>query len=186
MPSSLLALAPAILNLAWDRSAELDRPIRILDVGIGNGKYGLLLREYLAERVARLTGIEAEGRYLDRFRWLPTIYDELGYGDITDAATYDPHYFDAFDLVLMLDVLEHIERPAADNLLRRIGPPVIISTPVFYFGNDTDGLADYPTEHHRSHWQAADIAAIRPLDREDLAAHSELAAVLVRCAPLHR
>jgi ribosomal protein RSM22 (predicted rRNA methylase) len=64
MPSSNLVLAPSILAMA----AEV-KPRRILDVGPGNGKYGLLVREYLPP-LEELVAVEAEPRYVDSFPWL--------------------------------------------------------------------------------------------------------------------
>lgn len=179
MPSSLLALAPTVVTYVADRARELERPIRVLDVGVGRGKYGLLLREYLGESLDRIDGVEAEGRYLEQAPWLRSIYDTVLVDDVTNFVGPE---FDIYDLVLMLDVLEHLERADAIRLLGVIGPPVLISTPVDFFQNPEH--VDYPTEEHRSHWTAERLASIRPIDREDVLAREVFAAVFVRLAPL--
>lgn len=174
MPSSNLVLAPAILTMA----AEV-KPRRILDVGPGNGKYGLLVREYLPP-LETLTAVEAELRYLDSFPWLDKIYDVLIPADVVEM-TVD--FLAMFDLVLMLDVLEHLDREAAVALLRRIPGRVIISTPRDFFQNP-EADQGWETERHRSHWTGPEIAEIRPLEVEDVAALDAIGAVLVRTAPL--
>lgn len=190
MPSSLLALAPAIVALAWDRSEELGRPIRVLDVGVGHGKYGLLVREYLGDRLELIDGVEAESRYVNRFPWLEEVYRliyEAAIEDLVDerapwATPTDPTILGTYDLVLMLDVLEHLDYEPAREVLKAIPAPVVISTPRDYFQNPEH--VEYPTENHRSHWSAESIATVRPIDREDLDALERYGAVLVRCAPL--
>lgn len=174
MPSSNLVLAPAILAMA----AEV-KPRRILDVGPGNGKYGLLVREYLP-RVDRLAAVEAETRYLDAFPWLGEIYDEiLG----VDVVIVPAAFFADFDLVLMLDVLEHLDHDAGAELLARIPGRVIVSTPRDFFQNP-EAEQGWQTERHRSVWTAAEIAEVRALEVEDVAALDSIGAVLVRTAPL--
>lgn len=174
MPSSNLVLAPSILAMA----AEV-KPRRILDVGPGNGKYGLLVREYLPP-VESLVAVEAEPRYLDSFPWLATIYDALVPGDVVEMTD---DFLARFDLVLMLDVLEHIDHDAAVDLLRRIPGRVIISTPRDFFQNP-EADQGWETERHRSIWTATSIveAVGRPLEVEDLNAW-HIGGILVRVAP---
>ena len=50
MPTSSLDVWPRLLHLCWQVN-----PRRILDVGPGHGKAGILLREYIG-KVARGTG----------------------------------------------------------------------------------------------------------------------------------
>jgi len=182
MPSSLLALAPSIVALVADRARELGRPITVLDVGVGRGKYGLLCREYLGDRLEAIDGIDAEPRYLAEAPWLEELYRFLGEEDIVDLVRERDFTAHAYDLVLMVDVFEHLDDFDAALVIRRLIPPVIISTPRDYFQNPEHRT--HPTENHRSHWSAATIAAYRPLDREDVDALATFGAVLVRCAPL--
>lgn len=178
MPSSNLAIAPQVLAWAWERSVELDRPITVLDVGVGNGKYGLLAREYLGDRLARIVGLEAERRYLARFPWLHMLYDDLlPFG----VETLPETYFAGFDLVLMVDVLEHLDVADGARLLGMIGPPVIVCTPRNYFENPE--AVEYPTESHRSHWSVDALVDVRCIDRHAVDALED-GAVLVRMAPL--
>lgn len=170
MPTSLLALAPAVVHLAWDC-----HPRRVLDVGPGFGKYGLLLREnFGAGKLQAVDAIEMEPSYLEgeQGRGLRGIYDILFEGD---ATTMPSEFFADYDLVLMLDVIEHMEKEAALQLLADIPGRVIVSTPVDFFHNGP-GLPE--SETHRSHWERGDFG-----DRVEHDA-SQMGAVLVRLAPL--
>lgn len=179
MPSSLLALAPTVVAYVDEVARELDRPIRVLDVGVGRGKYGLILREYLGDRLAGIDGVEAEPRYLEQAPWLRAVYDTVLTDDVT---TWAGPEFDLYDVVLMLDVLEHLDRGDAVRLLGRIRPRVLVSTPVDFFQNPEAG--EYPFETHRSHWTAEALSEVRPVDRHDVLAAEVFAAVFVRLAEL--
>lgn len=205
MPTSLLDLSPLIIGHVWERFRELDRPIRILDVGPGFGRYGLLCRELVdgverGTRIERLDAIEAEPRYRELFPWVEVIYDLVVDADVTDpdlrltsnlAAPEDirgpafqepgSNFFDGYDLVLMLDVIEHLERDDAIAVLSAIRGAVVISTPATFFQNP-EADAGWETERHRSHWPDARSFGSR-VDRSDSAAFSRYGAVIVRLAP---
>lgn len=172
MPSSNVYLAPQIVTMA----AEV-RPRAVLDVGPGHGKYGVLFREYVRPR--RLDAVEAEERYPDQFPWLDVIYDDLRVADVTTMADDE---LDAYDLVLMIDVLEHLDEAAGAALLSRIRGRIIVCTPRDFFQNPEadDG---WESERHRSLWDARTIeaAASRSLEVNDVDAW-RMGGVLVRVA----
>jgi hypothetical protein len=136
------------------------QPKRILDLGIGFGKYGVLLREYLDVAEFRIRpeqwkltidGVEAFENYRTGV-W--DIYDEVHIEDFTK--TYQT--YKDYDLVLLIDSLEHIERPLGDTILDTLltnNRNVIVSCP--------DG--DYPQgavngnefETHRARWTPEDF-----------------------------
>lgn len=172
MPTSLLALAPSIVHLAWDAEPQ---PRKVLDIGPGWGKYGLLLREnFPRDHFSTIEAIEMEPSYFlgEQGRSISGIYDQLYQGD---ASLFSAEFFAQYDLVLMLDVIEHVEKEAAIEMLARIPGRVIVSTPVEFFHNGP-GLPE--SETHRSHWTVEDFG-----DRVEHDA-SQLGAVLVRLAPL--
>lgn len=178
MPSSNLWLAPHLIySLAGTIPPEERRAI--LDVGPGHGKYGLLAREYLKPR--RLDAAEAEPRYLEAFPWLRAIYDhvmpekvELLYRNTLER----------YDLVFMLDVLEHLDRDTATALLARIPGRVLIATPRDFFQNP-EADQGWETERHRSVWTLEELYTIRPLEvaRTDLLVDG-IGAVVALTAPL--
>src|SRR5512143_3083288 len=97
MPSSFVANIPEIVVLAVDLRP---RPKTILDVGVGAGTYGVLLREYLP-RGRKIDGVEIWPKYLT---WQWGAYDHIYVGDVRDLD------LPGYDLILLIDILEHFER----------------------------------------------------------------------------
>lgn len=154
MPTSNLALAPWVLHLVnlaaasvrIQRSSAAD-PIRLLDVGPGHGKYGVLIPEYVAGPW-ELGCIEAEQRYVTPR--LSATYRTLLTGNVLDLSSWRE-----WDIVLMVDVIEHLEKQPALDMLDRIPGHVVICTPVEWFQNPE--AAEYPSERHRSLWRPSDF-----------------------------
>lgn len=127
---------------------ECDRKASVLDVGPGRGKYGVLLREYVAG-VAIVDAVEAWEPYVtDR---LQCIYDAVFVGDVCDWK--EPAL--SYDVVLMVDVLEHLTKPDGRALLDRIPGNVVICTPAEFFQNPE--AEEIPPERHRSLWRVGDF-----------------------------
>jgi 2-polyprenyl-3-methyl-5-hydroxy-6-metoxy-1,4-benzoquinol methylase len=111
------------------------KPRRILDIGVGMGSYGFLLRQHLEI---------AEGR-LDKETWTTQIdgieifegyrnpvwdyaYDQVLLGDVRSLIGELGRY----DLILCNDVLEHFHKPEAISIVRNLldhGSVVIATTP---------------------------------------------------------
>jgi 2-polyprenyl-3-methyl-5-hydroxy-6-metoxy-1,4-benzoquinol methylase len=162
MPTSNLALWPAIIHLVWE-----SHPKSVLDVGPGWGKAGILLREYVDPEL-EVDAVEAWDGY--RTPRLQAVYDTLIGADVCELSDYE---LQRYDLVLMIEVIEHIEKDRALKLIDRIPGEVVVCTPEEFFENPTD-LPD--TERHVSHWTASDFGKRLAGD------HSQLGAVLVKLA----
>ncbi len=173
MPTSSLGVWPRLIHVCWEVN-----PRRILDVGPGHGKAGILLREYIGTvargngPIERVDAIEVEPRYAAAFPWLTAVYDDVYHGDIVDQG---PEMLAAYDLVLFADSLEHIDKETALNLLARIPGRVVLCTPLDFFQNPE--ADEWPSERHRSHWHARDFPG-RVEHVEEL-----LGALIVRLAP---
>jgi hypothetical protein len=183
MPSSSIDVVSPCLHLAWEVVHELDEP-KVLDVGVGNGKYGLLVKEYVHHN-ALLIGVEPERSYQARFPWLASLYGgwvfDVPIQSLIDGEGGDIAW-ELLDVCLMIDVLEHLDGADAERVLRFIPCPIVICTPVVFFQNpEADEL---PYEKHRSLWTADRIRAIRPLDAWLTSAETEHGAVIVRTAAL--
>jgi hypothetical protein len=169
MPTSALALAHHLVNLA-----EQTRADSILDVGPGYGKYGVLLREYLNHKPSELSCVEAERRYLDGARAILHVeaYDEVYLGDVRDPtwtpfvalasglAVTVPNRIAEFDLVWMVDVLEHLPKADGAALLEAIPGWMVVCTPSHFFQNP-EALQGWETERHRSVWSLDDLRRVR-------------------------
>lgn len=164
MPSGNLHLTPLLIELATACDAT-----SICDVGPGYGKHGLLAREYL--QPDRLDAVEAEARYLERFPWLHSIYDVIHLEHAEQHETWD------YDLVLMIEVLEHIDKDDGLALLDRIPGWLVVCTPAEFFQN-READEGWETERHRSLWTVADFG-----DRVETDA-STMGGVVVRLRPL--
>lgn len=152
MPTSYYSQLNEIVELI-----ALTDPKSILDVGIGFGKYGFLAREYLEHWHAkgeyddwkiRIDGIEVYKKYITPVH--DFIYDRVYIGDALDVL---PTLEVSYDLVLIIDVLEHFNYQDGMKLLEECkehARNIIISTP-----KDTlpqKSLYGNPFEIHISHW----------------------------------
>ncbi len=133
------------------------KPRSILDLGIGNGKYGALLREYLDLNFGRkrpedwsvkIHGFEAWQPYYNPM-W--QLYDGVFIEDFTSISTRDR--MAGYDLVLMIDTLEHVDESVALSLLDELRTKnkwVIVACPD---GNYAQGaMMGNKYEEHRSVW----------------------------------
>ena len=152
MPTSVLLVAERAVTYA---GTIVPTPQRVLDVGPGYGKYGVLLREYL-DPTPVIDAVEA---------WLPYIHDhglEGIYREVMWCRAEDIHDDDlaTYDLVMMGDVIEHMEKDG------RKFDAIILDPP--------------PTEAHVSHWTLDDFQSTGRLQRHEVS----YGAHIVRLAPL--
>lgn len=125
---------PAILRAI----AEV-RPRSILDVGVGFGKFGLMAKELMAAMDAENGDMKpvpiqvncCEGaRYFQRIPWHLSLYDNHYH---IPAETLPPDIYARHDLILAIDVIEHMERETWAEFMRRVkglrDVPLLISTP---------------------------------------------------------
>src|SRR3989344_1254508 len=147
-------------------------PQSVLDVGVGFGKYGVLIRERLDlwsgadKSVAeyrqwqrRVDGVEAYADYLTPLHSF--IYNQIFVGD---ACALAPTLAGRYDLVLLIDVIEHLSRAAGLQLLRdlrRISRNVLVSTPRRV--GPQGPLYGNLYERHISEWRPADFAEFQPV-----------------------
>jgi SAM-dependent methyltransferase len=127
-------------------------PRRILDLGMGTGKFGFLLREqhdFAKDRKELwITGVEGYEAYVGDHQRL--VYDEIVIDDIVRFVfAYDG---EPFDVALLLDVIEHFEPDAAVEMVNRalaVAGVAVIATPSYFHAQE---IARNPLETHRSWW----------------------------------
>lgn len=153
MPTSHLYQLTQIVELI-----ALAEPQSVLDIGVGFGKYGVLSREYLEfwdgreeyhQWSRRVDGIEVFPEYLTPLH--DYVYDHVYTGNAFDVL---PHLDVRYDLILLIDVLEHVDYEEGVELLTlclRHGRNVIISTPRD-IGEQGDAFEN-PHETHRFQWR---------------------------------
>ena len=151
-PNTITTVVQAVQALA---------PASVLDVGCGFGKYGLLCREYLdvwwnryrrQDWRVRIDAVEAFELYLTPVHWY--IYNNIYIGDIRDLV----EKLDTYNVVIMLDIIEHFEKEEGLELLERIKAKcgnILLSTPSVRVVTD-DALGN-PYQEHKSFWQLEDF-----------------------------
>lgn len=161
MASSFINQVPTIIHLV-----QKLKPVSILDIGKGFGKYGFLIHEYAGidnnkkldhtKTLKELSGIKIDAVEVDADLMLPhlsQLYNQIYFEDILTLYKNLPTY----DLVLMIDIIEHINKEAALHLLQYLlskGSKIIVATPKHFFEQD---LYQSKFEHHVSHWTKKDF-----------------------------
>lgn len=114
----------------------LTDPQSLLDIGIGFGKYGFLAREYLElwdgrekydDWKRRIDGIEVFPQYVTPMHKM--IYNNVFIGNALEVL---PALKENYDLILLIDVLEHFDFLDGMRLLeecQRHGRNIVVSTP---------------------------------------------------------
>ena len=161
MPTSQYHQINQILQLI-----TLTNPKSVLDMGVGFGKYGFLTREYLdifygrmqkdTEWKITLDGIEAFENYINPVHHY--IYNELFIGNALEIL---PTLNKRYDLVLLIDVLEHFVLEEGIKILaecRKKGRNIIISVPKSWYTQNMAFGNEYET--HRAHWRKEDFSIL--------------------------
>jgi ubiquinone/menaquinone biosynthesis C-methylase UbiE len=127
-----------------------DRRISVIDVGCGKGIWGYLLCS-LRGNVTYLCGIDITPQYM-RFVKEKDVYDDLV---LCDCA-YLPFRDRSFDLVLLPEVLEHLEKKKGYAVLKQLEriarQLIIITVPQGFLKQES--VCEISAEKHRSAWYA--------------------------------
>jgi 2-polyprenyl-3-methyl-5-hydroxy-6-metoxy-1,4-benzoquinol methylase len=172
MASSFLTQVPTIIYLIGQI-----KPTSILDVGKGFGKYGFLIHEYIGvdnknklnpsltmkeQSVIRIDAMEIDEQLL--LPHLNHFYNEVFKGNILEM--YEK--MNKYDLILMIDVIEHLDKTAALNMLKFFAAKktkMIIATPLKFFRQH---LYSSEYEEHISHWTENDFKGIFNVDYQTI------------------
>jgi hypothetical protein len=137
------------------------RPHSVLDVGIGFGKLGVLVREYLECWYGRCTpdawqiqleGIESFDGYRNAL-W-SSMYNRVHVGDARLLVDELPR----FDVAVCCDVIEHMDKPSGLALLRALAgkcQTLLLTTPISFWAQGAEN--GNPYEIHRSLWTPDDL-----------------------------
>ena len=167
MPFSFSNQLSTIIGYAEDL-----KPTSVLDVGVGMGQYGFLLRMNLENvNLFEIDGAVANQR--SKSGWKIKIDGIEGYaGYLTPVHDYCYNQiyieealnllasFDSrrYDLVLAIDILEHFHKEDGITFLKEClrvsSKSVLISTPKEFMEQD---IAANSLENHRSHWTEDDL-----------------------------
>lgn len=140
------------------------KPFSVLDVGSGFGKYGVLCREYLElwdgryeyEFLRRIDGVEVFENYITPLH--KYIYNNIYTENIINLVNNLDY---SYDLVLLIDVLEHFSKEEGISLLNNLlkkNKGILVSTPKKpspqqdVFGN--------AFEIHKSLWKKGELSTL--------------------------
>ncbi len=167
MPSSASESIPYLIEFTRKNRPQLKT---VLDIGIGFGKDGFLLREYFDVKESHtfqpkdwklhITGIDIYEGYLSELQRI--IYNEIIIGDIFDILPS----LGKFDLAILADIIEHFPKEQGyqllDKLLEHV-KDIIITTPYGYHEHHADGANVH--EEHKSGWEEEDFSKYKVIDK---------------------
>jgi hypothetical protein len=164
MASSFVAQVPVVINIIKHLGYK-----RILDVGKGFGKYGFLIHEYCgidnSERLKTDVKLKQQSKVkidcveIDDDMFFPHLnhfYSNIYKSDIN----YIYKDLIEYDLILMTDVIEHLDKDNALQILKFYKEnklDVLITTPTDFF---EQYLYKSKYENHVSHWTLEDFKKI--------------------------
>lgn len=139
-------------------------PKSVLDMGSGFGKFGVLCREYLElwdgrqkyEFNRRIDCVEVFQKYISPL--YEYVYDNVYNNNILEVA---PKLDVKYDLILLIDVLEHFEKDDGVNLLKTLlanNECILVSTPKKPTAQKD--AFDNVYETHRSVWSAEELSSL--------------------------
>lgn len=138
-------------------------PYKILDFGMGFGRWGILAREFLeiwddenytGAWKRQIDGVEVYADYIKPYHhyFYSNIYIEEGYGWINKC-------INQYDLVIFGDVIEHFEKSMGLKLIEKaltLSQFVLINIPLGSYWEQTEKNKN-KYEEHKSIWSSSDF-----------------------------
>lgn len=144
-------------------------PDKILDVGVGFGRWGILCREFLdvwngriyeSEWLTKIYGIEIFEKNISKYHYY--FYNQIFN---MDAHKFIKDTSENYDLIILGDVLEHFEKNIAIEVLNesiRKSKFVLLNIPLGKYWKQ-DELYDNKYEKHLSFWEKKDFKKLNPI-----------------------
>lgn len=152
MPTSEINTVPAIIT-------EVCRlqPKSVLDLGCGNCKYPVLIREYLDGAYNRIKYDDWTVK-IDAVEGFRSYVNDLHYSVCNNVYIEDfsAGLYGGYDLVLMIDSFEHLDREVGQNLmdgLLKRNKHVIVSVPYGFAYRQQGAEFGNEFERHRTRWE---------------------------------
>lgn len=138
-------------------------PERVLDVGVGFGRWGMIVREFCdvwfgrvmkSDWKVHIEGIEAFKENISEYHY--AFYDHIHIGDAREVIF---SLGNSWDVVIFGDVLEHFEREVAERILNwclENSSYIMINIPLGSDWSQSDSYEN-PYERHLSTWTEEDF-----------------------------
>lgn len=139
-------------------------PKKILDIGCGFGKYGVLARDILdiqfgrykkEDWITQIDAIEAVPEFITPMH--EYIYDDIQIGKIEEILLLD-EIKETYDLILLLEVIEHFSKEKGIDLLNSLIPKtrrLLLSFPAIPIISGYPIGSEFAT--HKSQWYLSDL-----------------------------
>lgn len=147
MPVSSYSVIPEIIH-----ETIFNNPSSVLDVGVGNGMYGALVKNYLPG--CRVCGVE--GFNYRTPMW--SMYNHIWEMELTRVL---PIIREQFDVIIMADVIEHFDKEAGRDVIRQLKGLLtdkgilLISTPAVFI--EQGAVGGNELEIHKALYKHEDI-----------------------------
>ena len=166
MPSSASESIPYLIEFTRKNRPELHK---VLDVGVGFGKDGFLLREYYDVKEwhkyqpkdwkLQIIGVDIYDGYLSELQRI--LYNDIVIGNILDVL---PN-LGQFELAILADIIEHFTKEEGLKLLHMLFEyceDILITTPHGFHEHKAD--EENPHEEHKSGWTMDDFKEFKVID----------------------
>jgi len=144
---------------------DVDTPRSVLDIGFGMGELGKLVKSHPPTSHWSVDGIEGfEVACFNRALFEKRCYRNIWHGLAQDLQL---DQLQSYDVICLLDVIEHLDAHNAKELLRTLLSSLgersllVISTPLWFFPQDRQQDGDL--EEHLIGVPASSMMALRPL-----------------------
>lgn len=135
---------PILAEIAKIVSNNTD--VSVLDLGIGGGNFGKLLKQRFNGKINPLIGVEVWKDY-ENSQW--GYYDRV---EVQEIEIFLNENTIKFDIIMLIDVLEHLPYKEGYNMLKKILPlnrkKVIVSTPVTKLAQKAHLGNQYQVHHY--------------------------------------
>ena len=151
------------LNVAVQNILKV-QPQSVLDIGVGFGKWGFLVREYIEtwnDRVfpdqwtCKINGLEIFEPYT-KLPHVVALYDKITIGNASETIKSELFY----DLIIAMDIVEHLPKDEGMGLctemLKRFNKACMINVPTGDWMNNVV-IAGNEAEAHQAIWEEIDL-----------------------------
>ena len=157
MPIGNCAAVPSVV-----RHLILERPSSVLDLGMGFGMHGAMVRQWVDEGVqpwrTRIVGVEVWGAYRN------PVWDLYNVVFVQTIQHYLQFHAEPYECIILGDVIEHFEKAEGLALLARlqslltVGGTIIVITPAHFVPQGITHGNEY--EQHRSLWTTDEFRSL--------------------------
>lgn len=164
MMTSFLDNIPTIVRASVDC-----KPNKILDIGAGFGKFGLLIKEALLSLQAEAGDMNPKPNFIiDACESAVYFLNQPAFASIydnicpSDVRTLSREQLQEYDLLLLIDVVEHWPKEDYFNFIKKLAPGtrVLVSTPkeVVFYEEPYYGIEKHQTQFAESDFSGENLS----------------------------